>query len=78
MCARFQTPAQAAAERYWKLIDPLWPYEPSWRVLPTDPVPVIVSLQGQATGRLMRWGLIPFMSRIPWLCDTSAAIHESG
>jgi putative SOS response-associated peptidase YedK len=60
MCARFQTPAQAAAERYWKLIEPLWRYDESWRVLPTDPVPVVLTLNGERTGRMMRWGLIPF------------------
>ncbi|HZO22506.1 MAG TPA: SOS response-associated peptidase [Steroidobacteraceae bacterium] len=60
MCARFQTPAQAAAERYWKLIEPLWRYEQSWRVLPTDPVPIVLTLNGERTGRMMRWGLIPF------------------
>lgn len=60
MCARFQTPAQAAAERYWKLIDPLWRYEASWRVLPTQPIPIVLSLNGQRTGRMMRWGLIPY------------------
>jgi putative SOS response-associated peptidase YedK len=60
MCARFQTPAQAAAERYWSLIDPLWRYAQSWRVLPTDSIPVVLALDGKVTGRMMRWGLIPF------------------
>ena len=60
MCARFQTPAQSAAERYWRLIDPLWHFEPSWRVLPTNPIPVVLSLSGQRTGRMMRWDLVPW------------------
>jgi putative SOS response-associated peptidase YedK len=60
MCARYQTPDQAAAERYWKIIEPLWQYEPSWRVLPTDQVPVVLTVDGKRTGRMMRWGLIPF------------------
>jgi putative SOS response-associated peptidase YedK len=63
MCARFQTPAQSAAERYWKLIDPVWEFQPSWRVLPTDPIPVVLSLDGQPTGRMMRWDLVPFRNR---------------
>jgi putative SOS response-associated peptidase YedK len=63
MCARFQTPAQRAAEQYWNLIDPVWQFEPSWRVLPTDPIPVVLSLQGQPTGRMMRWDLVPFRNR---------------
>src|SRR5258708_850125 len=44
MCARFQTPAQAAAERYWSLIDPLWRFSESWRVLPTDSIPIVLTL----------------------------------
>jgi putative SOS response-associated peptidase YedK len=60
MCARFQTPAQSAAERYWQLIDPLWRYEQSWRVLPTDPIPVVLAINGQRTGRMMRWDLVPY------------------
>ena len=53
-------PSQAAAERYWRVIEPLWHFEPSWRVLPTDPVPVVLSVTGAVTGRMMRWGLLPF------------------
>jgi putative SOS response-associated peptidase YedK len=60
MCARYQTPSQAAAERYWQVLEPLWHFEPSWRVLPTDPVPVVLSINGATTGRMMRWGLLPF------------------
>ncbi|MGH8295527.1 MAG: SOS response-associated peptidase [Steroidobacteraceae bacterium] len=60
MCARYQTPSQAAAERYWRVLQPLWHFEPSWRVLPTDPVPVVLSVNGSVTGRMMRWGLLPF------------------
>ena len=59
MCARYQTPSQAAAERYWRVIEPLWRFEASWRVLPTDPVPVVLSMGGAITGRMMRWGLLP-------------------
>jgi len=60
MCARFQTPDSAAARRYWQLMESLWEYEQSWRVLPTDPVPVVLVLNGQRTGRMMRWDLIPY------------------
>ena len=60
MCARFLTPAQAAAQRYWQLIDPMWRYDQSWRVLPTQNVPVVLTIGGQRTGRMMRWGLVPF------------------
>jgi putative SOS response-associated peptidase YedK len=63
MCARFQTPRQAAARAYWQLMDSLWEYEQSWRVLPTDPVPVVLVVDGQRAGRMMRWDLIPYRSR---------------
>lgn len=59
MCARFLTPAQAAAERYWKTIAPLWQFSESWRVLPTQQIPIVLELDGARTGRMMRWGLIP-------------------
>ena len=72
MCARFQTPAQAAAERYWKLVDAHWKFVQSWRVLPTDPVPVVLTADGQRTGRMMRWGLVPFVgeSKFPLINAT--------
>lgn len=60
MCARFLTPAQAAAERYWSTVAPLWRFEPSWRVLPTQDVPIVLSVDGVTTGRMMRCGLIPY------------------
>lgn len=60
MCARFLTPAQAAAERYWSTVAPLWRFEPSWRVLPADDVPIVLSVDGVTTGRMMRWGLLPY------------------
>ena len=60
MCARYQTPPQSAVERYWSLVEPLWHYQQSWRVLPTDPVPIVLQLAGVCTGRMMRWDLIPF------------------
>jgi putative SOS response-associated peptidase YedK len=59
MCARYQMPSQAATERYWRLAEPLWSFQPSWRVLPTHTVPVILNGESGPTGRMMRWGLIP-------------------
>jgi putative SOS response-associated peptidase YedK len=60
MCARYLTPSQAAVERYWKAIAPLWRFSESWRVLPTQQVPIILAVNGAVTGRMMRWGLIPY------------------
>lgn len=66
MCARYLTPAQAATERYWRAIAPLWRFEQSWRVLPTQQVPVVLTLDGVTTGRMMRWGLLPFRGNVPY------------
>jgi putative SOS response-associated peptidase YedK len=66
MCARYQTPSQAAAERYWRLTSPQWDFEESWRVLPTHQVPVVARLDGITTGRMMRWGLIPFRGEVKY------------
>src|SRR5262245_48582179 len=60
MCGRFATPNQAAAERYWNLTKPQWRFEQSWRVWPTEPVPVVFMAGGQRTGRMMRWDLVPY------------------
>ena len=60
MCARYLTPSQAAAERYWKTIAPVWRFSESWRVLPTQQIPVVLAIDGATTGRRMRWGLIPY------------------
>lgn len=60
MCARFQTPAQATTERYWSIVKPFWKFDPSWRVLPTQDVPIVLSVDGATTGAMMRWGLIPY------------------
>ena len=46
MCARYQTPGRAAAERYWQVIEPLWNFEASWRVLPTQQIPTVLALNG--------------------------------
>ncbi len=59
MCVRFFTPAQAAAERYWQTIAPLWQFSASWRVLPTQQIPIVLALDAATTGRMMRWGLVP-------------------
>ena len=60
MCARYQSPGQATTERYWQLTEPLWNFEASWRVLPTQQIPTVLALNGVSTGRMMRWGLIPY------------------
>lgn len=50
MCARFVTPVQAAAERYWKTIAPLWQFSANWRVLPMQQIPIVLAIDGVTTG----------------------------
>ena len=58
MCARFHTPWQTSAERYWNPVQSFWSFEASWRVSPTAPVPVVLTAQGERNGRMMRaWAL---------------------
>lgn len=66
MCARYRTPSQAAAERYWRTVTPLWRFSASWRVLPTQQVPVIIRTDEAVTGRMMRWGLLPFQGSLSY------------
>ena len=60
MCARFLTPTQAAAERYWKAVKPLWEFAARWRVPPTPQIPIVLAIDGVTTGRMMRWGLVAY------------------
>lgn len=62
MCARYLTPSQSAVEQYWQTVTPWWQFTESWRVLPTQQIPIVLSIEGKTTGRMMRWGLIPYTS----------------
>ena len=80
MCARYQTPSQAATERYWQVIEPLWHFEPSWRVLPTQQIPIVLSVDGMTTAPTMRWGLISSSgsSRFPLINARAAHVQTGG
>ena len=60
MCARFQIPTQAQAEAYWRLLHSQWGFAPSWRVAPTEQVPVVLYSSGSSAGWMMRWDLVPY------------------
>jgi len=61
MCGRFVTPEQAFLEREFSIVMP--PFARSFNVAPTQQVPVLVNMEGQRVGMLMRWGLVPFFAR---------------
>jgi len=77
MCGRFITCNQAAIEREFSVIQPLWTFEASYNVAPTQSVPVIRIQDGQRTGTLMRWGLVPWFAKgIPTNYSTINATIE--
>jgi len=63
MCGRFITADQLAIEREFSVLRPLWSFTASYNIAPTQSVPVIRIEDGQRTGVMMRWGLIPYFSK---------------
>jgi putative SOS response-associated peptidase YedK len=63
MCGKYILAQAAKAERALGIRRGRWDYPPSYRVLPTEQVPVAVTEQGEPTAAMMRWGLIPFWAR---------------
>jgi len=63
MCGRFTTGNQAAIEREFAIVQPLWTFSASYNIAPTQPVPIVRIENGQRTGLMMRWGLIPYFAK---------------
>jgi putative SOS response-associated peptidase YedK len=63
MCGRFITANQAAIEREFSIVQPLWTFSASYNIAPTQSVPVIRIQNGLPTALMMRWGLIPCFAR---------------
>jgi len=63
MCGRFIIGNQAAIEREFSIVHPLWTFQPSYNVAPTHFVPVIRMQDDQRTGVMLRWGLIPWFAK---------------
>jgi putative SOS response-associated peptidase YedK len=62
MCGRFISGNQAAIEREFSVVQPLWSFPQSYNVAPTQPVAVIRVQDGQRIGIMLRWGLIPYFA----------------
>jgi putative SOS response-associated peptidase YedK len=60
MCGRYILAQAAKAERALGIRRGRWEYPLSYRVLPTEQVPVALSDQGERAASMMRWGLIPW------------------
>lgn len=63
MCGRYILAEAAAAERAMRIQRSGWTYAVSYRVLPTQPVPVVVLTEGERAAVMMRWGLIPYWAQ---------------
>jgi putative SOS response-associated peptidase YedK len=64
MCGRYVSPDDAAIEREFNLVRAEWQFRASYNVAPTDDVPVVrVNKEGERTGSLMHWGLIPYWAK---------------
>jgi putative SOS response-associated peptidase YedK len=60
MCGKYILAEAAKAERAMGIRRGHWDYPLSYRVLPTEQVPVIVQTNGEREATQMRWGLVPW------------------
>jgi putative SOS response-associated peptidase YedK len=60
MCGKYILAQAAKAERALGIRRGRWEYPLSYRVLPSEEVPVVVSEEGEREATLMRWGLVPY------------------
>lgn len=77
MCGRYILAQAAKAERAMGIRRGRWDYPPSWRVLPTEEIPVVVAACGEREATLMRWGLVPWWAHgVPLKASTINATVE--
>ena len=60
MCGKYILAEAAKAERAMGIRRGHWDYPLSYRVLPTEQVPVVVQSNGEREATRMRWGLVPW------------------
>ncbi len=77
MCGKYILAQAAKAERALGIRRGRWEYPLSYRVLPTDSVPVVVNESGERRATMMRWGLIPYWAHgVPLKASTINATVE--
>ena len=77
MCGKYILAQAAKAERAMGIRRGRWEYPPSYRVLPTEQVPVVVAAGGEREAAQMRWGLIPYWAGgVPLKASTINATVE--
>lgn len=63
MCGRYVLKLLEILDEEFSIVHRTWNFQPSYNIAPTEPVPVVLDLDGVRTGMMMRWGLIPFFTR---------------
>jgi len=77
MCGKYILAQAAKAERALGIRRGRWDYPLSYRVLPTEQVPVAIAEGGEAEAAMMRWGLIPYWANgVPLKASTINATVE--
>ena len=77
MCGKYILAQAAQAERALGIRRGHWNYPRSYRVLPTEQIPVMVEDGGERTAAMMRWGLVPWWSHgVPLKASTINATAE--
>jgi putative SOS response-associated peptidase YedK len=77
MCGKYILAQAAKAQAAMGIRRGSWDYELSYRVLPTEQVPVVVCAQGEREAAQMRWGLIPYWAYgVPLKASTINATVE--
>ena len=77
MCGKYILAQAANAARAMGIQRGHWEYPLSYRVLPTEPVPVVVAADGAREAALMRWGLVPWWTHgVPLKASTINATAE--
>ena len=77
MCGKYILAQAAKAERAMGIRRGRWDYPMSYRVLPSEQVPVVVDASGEPEAAMMRWGLIPYWAAgVPLKASTINATVE--
>jgi putative SOS response-associated peptidase YedK len=77
MCGKYILAQAAKAEVAMGIRRGRWEYPQSYRVLPTEQVPVVVAAEGEPAAAQMRWGLIPWWAHgVPLKASTINARVE--
>jgi putative SOS response-associated peptidase YedK len=77
MCGKYILAQAAKAERAMGIRRGHWDYPVSYRVLPTEQVPLVVQTGGEREAAQMRWGLVPWWTHgLPLKASTINATVE--